>query len=94
MKTRAGDIVGTADPTEQRYIDAAELRQIVPVSDMTFWRWQRDPRVEFPAPVKLGADGKNYWWLPLIREWQRQRAERVSQRQPRGRHGRPNAAAA
>jgi predicted DNA-binding transcriptional regulator AlpA len=59
---------------EQRYIGIAELRAIIPVSDMCIWRWQRDPTVGFPAPVKLGRNGRRFWWLPKIREWQAKRA--------------------
>jgi predicted DNA-binding transcriptional regulator AlpA len=88
-KTRAGDIVGSGPPawSEARYINRAELRELIPTSDMTVYRWQRDPRVAFPAPVKLGADGRNFWWLPAILEWQQRRAERVPQRPAGGRHG-------
>jgi predicted DNA-binding transcriptional regulator AlpA len=66
---------GAAQPeAEQRYIGIAELRALFPVSDMSIWRWRRDPVVGFPAPVKLGKNGRNYWWLPAIREWQAKRA--------------------
>jgi predicted DNA-binding transcriptional regulator AlpA len=65
VKTRAGEVVGT----QLRYINRAELRAIIPVSDMTIWRWERDPAVAFPAPVKFGADGRNFWWLPAIEAW-------------------------
>jgi predicted DNA-binding transcriptional regulator AlpA len=64
---RAGTHVGKSD---ERYVGRGELREIFPVSDMTVWRWMRNPRVGFPKPVKLGADGRNYWWLPTLREWQ------------------------
>jgi predicted DNA-binding transcriptional regulator AlpA len=60
---------------ERRYINRKQLREIIPVSDMSIWRWERDPEVAFPAPVKL-ANGRNYWWLPAILDWQRTRAER------------------
>jgi predicted DNA-binding transcriptional regulator AlpA len=59
--------------SDERYIGIGELRELFPVSDMTFWRWQRNPSVGFPQPVKLGANGRNYWWLPAIKEWQAQR---------------------
>jgi predicted DNA-binding transcriptional regulator AlpA len=62
---------------DDRYIGTPELRRIVPASDMSYWRWQRDPRVAFPPPVKLGADGRNYWWLPKVREWLQLREERA-----------------
>jgi predicted DNA-binding transcriptional regulator AlpA len=70
----------TASPApEDCYVTTKQLKVIVPASDMTYWRWQRDPEVGFPSPVKLGADGRNYWWLPKVREWIRRREERSAQ---------------
>jgi hypothetical protein len=71
---------------EERYINRLQLRVLIPTSDMTLWRWQRDPDIAFPAPVKLGADGRNYWWLPSVRAWARQRAERQVATPASGRH--------
>jgi predicted DNA-binding transcriptional regulator AlpA len=70
----AFDDVAGGRLSEQRYVSRCELRKLLPVSDMTIWRWQRDPQVAFPAPVKLGRNGRNFWWLPAILEWQRSRA--------------------
>ena len=77
VRKRAGHTVVSVDPhgTEERYINREQLRELIPACDMTIWRWERDPRVNFPAPVKLGIDGRNYWWLPAVREWLCQRAE-------------------
>jgi predicted DNA-binding transcriptional regulator AlpA len=74
---RAGD--------DERYVGVAEVRRIIPISDMTRWRWMNDPAIAFPRPVKLGANGRNFWWLPAIREWQRRReaAPAVERKSPR-----------
>ena len=64
---------------EERYINRQQLRVLVPASDMTLWRWQHNPKGAFPAPVKLGADGFNYWWLPKVYGWMRRREERSAQ---------------
>jgi predicted DNA-binding transcriptional regulator AlpA len=61
-------------PSDQRYVSRRELRTLFPVSDMTIWRWMGDPAVAFPRPVKLGRNGRNFWWLPAIHEWERNRA--------------------
>jgi predicted DNA-binding transcriptional regulator AlpA len=58
---------------DARYIGRHELRALIPVSDMTIWRWQHDPQVAFPAPTKLGNNGRNYWWLPAVRDWEQRR---------------------
>src|SRR5947207_8456967 len=71
---------------EERYLNREQLRVLVPASDMTIWRWVRDPNVAFPPPVKLGADGRNYWWLPSVRAWAQQRTERQVARPASGRH--------
>jgi hypothetical protein len=63
---------------DQRYIGRRELRRLYPVSDMTTWRWTHDPDVAFPAAVKLRQNGRNFWWLPAILEWERRRANSVS----------------
>lgn len=68
------------DPDAAVYITRAQLRQIVPVCDMTIWRWIRNPAIAFPPSVQLGSNlGRNYWWLPAIRDWMRRRE---TQQQP------------
>ncbi len=42
------------------------------VTDMCIWRWLRDPRVQFPQPVKINK--RNYWRLGDLRRWQEQHA--------------------
>jgi predicted DNA-binding transcriptional regulator AlpA len=69
--------------TEERFINFEELKTLIPVGEMTFWRWIRNPDVAFPEPVKLGDNGRNFWWLPTIREWTRQREDLSSHRRPR-----------
>ena len=62
------------DPDAAVYVTRAQLRQIIPACDMTIWRWIRNPAIAFPPPVQLGNNlGRNYWWLPAIRDWMRQR---------------------
>jgi predicted DNA-binding transcriptional regulator AlpA len=41
------------------------------VSTMCIWRWMRDPRVRFPAPIKI--NGRNYWRLGVLRRWDAER---------------------
>lgn len=67
---------------EDRYINREQLRALIPASDMTVWRWQRNSEIAFPVPVKLGGDGRNYWWLPDVRAWMRRREERQARPEP------------
>jgi len=45
------------------------------VTTMCIWRWMRDDRVKFPAPVKINA--RNYWRLGDLRQWQSERGKKI-----------------
>jgi len=50
-------------------MDSAQVRGSVGgKSNMCLWRWQRDPRVQFPAP-DLVINGRRYWKAGTIRRW-------------------------
>ena len=49
----------------ERLLPRRELRSLVPVSDMTIWRWERDEL--FPRHVSI--NGRNYWRLSEISDW-------------------------
>ena len=56
-----------------RFIDSGAVsRRYNNASAMTIWRWQKDPAVAFPKPVKLG-NRANFWWLPDLTSWDNQR---------------------
>jgi predicted DNA-binding transcriptional regulator AlpA len=57
------------------YVTNAQVRQLLPVCNMTIWRWINDPIVSFPKPVQLGNAGRDFWWLPAIRAWMCRREE-------------------
>lgn len=61
-------------------------RALIPVSDMTIWRWTADSKIGFPEPVKLGADGRNFWWLPAVHDFLRRRSQRPPRRRNPPRH--------
>lgn len=42
------------------------------VSDMTIWRWQRDPDVRFPLP-DLTIHRRRYWKKSTITAWKKSR---------------------
>jgi predicted DNA-binding transcriptional regulator AlpA len=45
------------------------------ISDMTVYRWLRDPRVAFPAPVHIGR--RRYWKVADLIAWEQARANAV-----------------
>jgi predicted DNA-binding transcriptional regulator AlpA len=50
---------------DERLLSRRLLRKLVPVSDMTIWRWERDGRF----PQHLSVNGRNYWLYSEIKIW-------------------------
>ena len=69
-------------PSDERYVSSGELHSRYSISGMTLWRWMQDPEVAFPRPVKLNRNGRNFWWLPAIIEWERTRVGNSSRAEP------------
>jgi predicted DNA-binding transcriptional regulator AlpA len=58
-------------------LTAAQTRaRVGHVSAMCIWRWMRDPRVQFPAPIKI--NNRNYWRLGDLRRWQAARVQKAA----------------
>lgn len=69
MEITTGGRALLADP--DALLSSKQVKQVVPVTDMTLWRWQRD--LGFPKPIKLNENGRNFWRAGLVRDWLRQR---------------------
>jgi hypothetical protein len=52
------------------------------ITDMTLWRWTRDPRIQFPAPDVI-LNQRRYWKRRTLR-LHRQRIEAQQQQACRG----------
>ena len=50
---------------EERLLTRRLLRKLVPVSDMTIWRWERDGQF----PRHLSVHGRNYWLFSEVQQW-------------------------
>ena len=50
---------------DERLLTRRLLRNLVPVSDMTIWRWERDGRF----PQHLTVHGRNYWLHSEVKGW-------------------------
>jgi predicted DNA-binding transcriptional regulator AlpA len=64
------------DQDTTQYLPARKVLQRLQISDMTLWRYLRDPRVGFPHPVRFGV-GKNprrYFKLSELEAWERAKA--------------------
>jgi predicted DNA-binding transcriptional regulator AlpA len=55
--------------TLDHLVTAPQLRnRLGGISDMTLWRWLRDPRLEFPKPLIVNR--RRYWWLRDLEAWE------------------------
>jgi len=78
---------------------ASQRKRYGNISAMTLWRWERDPRLNFPPAIDI--NGRKYRSLRALEEWERQRAACVypplspteSRRMSTGTDGNGNSAA-
>ena len=54
------------------------------ISEMTLWRWERDPKLAFPQALVI--NGRRYYDLADIEEWERARAPSLTPGQENTRH--------
>jgi hypothetical protein len=54
------------------YLPSRQVRERYHVSDMSLWRWLRDPKLNFPQPTII--NGRRYWRLEDLETWERDRA--------------------
>jgi len=50
------------------------------VSTKSIERWERDPRLDFPEPIRIYE--RKYWRLADLVRWERQRASRRAPKAP------------
>jgi predicted DNA-binding transcriptional regulator AlpA len=65
MKTQFRTMNSALLKKGERLLPRRELRRIIPVSDMTIWRWERDGLF----PRHLSINSRNYWRLSELRDW-------------------------
>jgi predicted DNA-binding transcriptional regulator AlpA len=54
------------------YLTSREVRaRYGGVSDMTLWRWLRDPALNFPKPLVI--NGRRLWEQAQLKEWEQGR---------------------
>jgi hypothetical protein len=58
-------------PGDDDLVSSATLKkEFGKISDMTVWRWQRDPDIRFPLP-DIVINNRNYWWRRTLRQYRR-----------------------
>ncbi|WP_112663486.1 helix-turn-helix transcriptional regulator [Microvirga flavescens] len=58
------------------YLPSKKVRDRYSISEMTLWRWERDPKVAFPRPMIVNR--RKLYRLTDIEAWERQRAASTS----------------
>lgn len=54
------------------YLPGRGVRERYRISEMTHWRWRRDPALNFPRPMIINR--RLYWRLEDLEQWERERA--------------------
>lgn len=58
-------------PVEKVYLSSQKVRARYGISNMTLYRWERDPALNFPQPVII--NGRKYQDESKLQEWERSR---------------------
>jgi predicted DNA-binding transcriptional regulator AlpA len=56
-------------PNSDKYLPAVQVQRRYGVSDMTVWRWLKDPDMGFPQPYYFGR--LRFWKLSALEQWER-----------------------
>jgi predicted DNA-binding transcriptional regulator AlpA len=59
----------------RRYLPDPQVCKRYGVTPMTLYRWDRDPRVNFPSPIRV--NGRKYRDEQQLEGWERTRAART-----------------
>lgn len=62
-----------SDESDKVYVPAAKVRERYGgISDMSLWRWVRNPEMGFPQPLTINR--RRYWCLRELEVWEQFRA--------------------
>ena|ERR1019366_8533493 len=69
-----GDADAHADPP-RKYLTGSQVCARYGISDMSLWRWLRDPKVAFPQPAMRIRD-RRFWLEADLIAWERSKLPR------------------
>ena len=58
--------------TDKRYLPGPKVAARYDVTAMSIYRWERDPRLNFPRPIRIGR--RKFWDEAELEVWERSRA--------------------
>lgn len=68
--------------SSETWLTAAQVRaRQGNISDMSLWRWTRDPNMRFPEPDDH-RNRRKYWKLSTILKWEAERATKQAEPSP------------
>lgn len=53
------------------YLTGPQVNKRFSISAMTRWRWERNPKLSFPVPIKI--NNRSYWKHSALDVWERDR---------------------
>lgn len=53
------------------YLTGPMVNKRFNISAMTRWRWERNPQLAFPTPIKINT--RSYWQLAALQLWESNR---------------------
>jgi predicted DNA-binding transcriptional regulator AlpA len=56
------------------FLTGPQVNERYNISAMTRWRWERNPQLAFPAPMKI--NNRSYWKRSALDLWERDRASK------------------
>ena len=62
---------GTLAIEQERLISARQLREMIPISTTTLWRWTKTS--DFPKPARI--NDRLFWRLADVRRWLAEKRE-------------------
>lgn len=67
----------TIRPKDEIFLTTKQVCERFACVSMTLWRWQRDPKVRFPYPVRVNG-GKNLFRLSDLMAFEERKAQPVN----------------
>ena len=61
------------DPTQRVFINAVDVRRRFGISDMSLWRWVKDPAIGFPQPMRI--NNRRYFRIDEIEAFERRQLD-------------------
>jgi predicted DNA-binding transcriptional regulator AlpA len=66
---RQGDRASGDDASGRTFQTGPQVEARYGVTDMTIWRWLKNPKLGFPQPT-MTVNGRRYWDEAELRQWE------------------------